>query len=137
MNRAELVDLVRGGGNLSRADAESAVDAVLQNIMTAVRGGQRVSLFGFGTFTPTSRAARTGRNPRTGDPVKIPASTGVRFAPSQAFKASLNAKQSNKKSPAKKASAATKAPAKKAPAAKKAATKAPAKKAARPATKKR
>ncbi|MGH9180316.1 MAG: HU family DNA-binding protein, partial [Acidimicrobiales bacterium] len=81
MNRADLVDKVRASTNLSRADSEAAVSAVLQTVMTSMRDGERVSLFGFGTFLPSSRAARTGRNPRTGDPVKIPASTGVRFTP--------------------------------------------------------
>jgi DNA-binding protein HU-beta len=102
VNRADLVDQVRSSVGLSRTDAESAVDSVLQTVMAAVHGGERVSLFGFGTFAPTSRAARTGRNPRTGDPVKIPASTGVRFTPSAAFKASLNPKKAAKKSAAKK-----------------------------------
>lgn len=134
MNRADLVDQVRNSVGLSRSDSESAVDAVVHTVMSAVQGGERVSLFGFGTFAPTSRAARTGRNPRTGDPVKIPASTGVRFTPSAAFKASLNPKRAAKKSAAKKsagkAAAAAKTPAK-------AAKAAPAKKAAKSATKKR
>ncbi len=142
MNRADLVDQVRSSVGLSRADAESAVDAVLQTVMSAVQGGARVSLFGFGTFAPTSRAARTGRNPRTGDPVKIPASTGVRFTPSAAFKSSLNPKKAAKKAtktapaaPATKAAKASKAAsAKKAAPATKAAK---AKKAAKSATKKR
>lgn len=128
MNRADLVDQVRSSVGLSRTDAESAVDSVLQTVMAAVHGGERVSLFGFGTFAPTSRAARTGRNPRTGDPVKIPASTGVRFTPSAAFKASLNPKKAAKKSAAKKSAATAVKTAKAAPAkAAKAAKAAPAK----------
>lgn len=149
MNRADLVDQVRSSVSLSRSDAELAVDAVLQTVMSAVQGGARVSLFGFGTFAPTSRAARTGRNPRTGDPVKIPASTGVRFTPSAAFKSSLNPKKAAKKVAKasagkvtgksvgvarKAAKAAAAVPAKKAAKATKAA---PAKKAAKSATKKR
>lgn len=150
MNRADLIDRVRNSVGLSRADSESAVDAVLETVMSAVQGGDRVSLFGFGTFAPSSRAARTGRNPRTGDPVKIAASTGVRFSPSAAFKASLNPKKAAKKSAPKaapskttKAAVAPPAPAKKATKAIEAtkalkATKAaPAKKAAKAATKKR
>ncbi|MGH9154342.1 MAG: HU family DNA-binding protein [Acidimicrobiales bacterium] len=111
MNRADLVDKVRASTNLSRADSEAAVSAVLQTVMTSMRDGERVSLFGFGTFLPSSRAARTGRNPRTGDPVKIPASTGVRFTPSTAFKASLNPKKAAKKSSGRSAAATTAAPA--------------------------
>jgi len=123
VNRADLVEQVRSQAGLSKADSEAAVDAVLGTVMGVVQRGERVSLFGFGTFAPTSRAARTGRNPRTGDPVKIPASTGVRFTPSTVFKASLNPKKAAKKAPAAAAKAA-KAPAKAAKAVKGAAGKA-------------
>lgn len=125
MNRAELIDHVRNAASLSRADAETAVEATLDAVMTATKAGERVSLFGFGTFTPSSRAARTGRNPQTGAPVKIAASQSVRFTPAAAFKASLNPKSAKKATtkkaakPAAKASASkASAPAKKAPAAK-------------------
>lgn len=126
MNRADLIDEVRTVTELSRTEAEAAVEAALQAVMTAIRAGDRVSLFGFGAFLPTTRAARLGRNPRTGEAVKISASSSVRFAPSAAFKASLNPKKAAKKSakaaPVKKAAAAKKsAPAKKSAVAKKAA----------------
>ena len=134
MNRAELVERVRSASDLTRAQAESVVDAVIHSVIDAVKSGERVSIFGFGSFSPTSRAARTGRNPRTGDPVKIAASRGVRFAPSAAFKSELNARRAGKKAaPAK---AAAKAAGKKATG--KAAGKAagrPTKAAGRPATK--
>ena len=97
MNRAELVERVRSASDLTRAQAESVVDAVIHSVIDAVKSGERVSIFGFGSFSPTSRAARTGRNPRTGDPVKIAASRGVRFAPSAAFKSELNARRAGKK----------------------------------------
>lgn len=128
MNRADLIDEVRTAADLSRTQAEAAVDAALQSMMAAVKAGDRVSLFGFGTFTPTSRAARLGRNPRTGEAVKIAASTAVRFAPAAAFKASLNPKKAAKK--AAKAAAAKPAAAKAAPAKRSAAKAGPAKKSA-------
>ena len=129
MNKAELIEKVRGVAGLSRSQAESAVDEALGAVMSAVKAGDRVSLFGFGTFNPSARAARTGRNPQTGAAVKIPASKGVRFSPAAAFKAALNPKAGAKKAtPAKKAS--------KSASAAKAGKSAPAKKAAK-STKKR
>ena len=113
MNKTDLVDRVRSEAGLDRKQAEGAIDAVVSAVMSATKAGDRVSIFGFGTFTPTSRAARTGRNPRTGEAVKIAASKGVRFAPAAAFKSALNTKGGAKAAPAKKAPA-KKAPAKKA-----------------------
>ena len=136
MNKAELVDAVREAAGLERRQAESAVEAMADAIVAAVKGGDRVSIPRFGTFNQTSRAARTGRNPQTGAPVKIAASKGVRFGPASAFKEALNAKGGAKKAaPAKKAGTKKAAPAK---AAKSSSTskKAPAKKAAK-STKKR
>ncbi|MGI8686156.1 MAG: HU family DNA-binding protein [Acidimicrobiales bacterium] len=136
MNKAELTEKVREVAGLSRSQAESAVDETLDSVVSAIKAGERVSLFGFGTFNPSARAARTGRNPQTGEAVKIPASKGVRFSPSAAFKAALNPKAAAKKAaPAKasKSAAAKKAAPVKSASAKKAA---PAKKAAK-STKKR
>ena len=123
MNKSELVDHVAGAASLDKRSASSAVEAVLDGIVSSVKRGDKVSLLGFGVFAPTSRAARTGRNPQTGAPVKIAASKGVRFSPGSPFKAALNSKGSPKKAaPAKatKAKAAgVKATAKAAKAAKK------------------
>src|SRR3954469_9152709 len=106
VNKSELVDQVVGSTGLEKRQAESAVTAVIDAVIAEAKSGNRVSIFGFGTFTPTSRAARTGRNPQTGAPVKIAASKGVRFAPAQAFKTALNARGGSKAAaPAKKASA--------------------------------
>ena len=109
VNRSELVDAVADAAGLEKRQAEAAVSAVIDTVMSEARSGNKVSLFGFGTFTPTSRAARTGRNPQTGAPVKIAASKGVRFAPASAFKAALNPRAAA----AKKAGSAGKAAAKK------------------------
>ncbi len=106
MNRSELVQRVAEVAGLDRSTADRACDAFIDAVMSDTKAGNKVSLFGFGTFTPTSRAARTGRNPRTGEAVKIAASKSVRFSPAAAFKTSLNGKGGAKKSaPAKKGSA--------------------------------
>lgn len=111
VNKADLVEAVRSAADLTRGEAESAVDAVVSGVVSAVSSGERVTVAGFGSFNPSSRAARTGRNPQTGEPVKIAASTGVRFAPSTAFKQALNPraakKQAAKKAAGKKAAAKT------------------------------
>ena len=123
VNKSELVDHVRDAAGLDRRTAEAAVNAVVDAVMSDVRAGNKVSISGFGIFNPTARAARMGRNPQTGAPVKIAASKGVRFAPATAFKNELNAggkraaakKAAPKKASAKKgaASRTKKAPAKK------------------------
>lgn len=115
MNRSELVQHVAEQTGINRGTAEEAVGAMVDAVMAATKKGDKVSLFGFGTFTPTSRPARMGRNPQTGEPVKIAASKGVRFAPAAAFKTALNGKAAAKKATAKKSSGAKKAaPARKA-----------------------
>ena len=77
--------------------------------MAETKAGNKVAIFGFGTFSPSARAARMGRNPQTGAPVRIAASRGVRFAPASAFKESLNSRgkaaAAKKAAPAKKAAA--------------------------------
>ena len=138
VNRTELVEAVASKTGLDKKQAEAAVAAVAESVVTETKAGNKVTIFGFGIFSPSARAARMGRNPQTGAPVKIAASKGVRFAPASAFKEALNSRgkvaAAKKAAPAKKAAAAKKAvPAKKTAAAKKAA---PAKKAAK-ATKKR
>src|SRR3954467_8126028 len=106
VNRSELVDAVADAAGIEKRQAEAAVSSFVDAVVAETKAGNRVSIFGFGTFNPTSRAARTGRNPQTGEPVKIAASKGVRFAPAAAFKSALNTKGAAKKSagPAKKAS---------------------------------
>jgi nucleoid DNA-binding protein len=130
VNRTELIERVAGAAGLEKRQAEAAVSAFVDSVINEARAGSKVSIFGFGTFTPTSRAARMGRNPQTGAPVKIAASKGVRFAPAAAFKSSLNSRGGTKKA----AAAKKTAPAKKTGRAKKTA---PAKKSPAKATKKR
>ena len=71
VNRAELIDAIRDRLGASKSDAEDAVDAVLDTIQRAVAAGERVAITGFGVFEKVERAARTGRNPRTGQTVKV------------------------------------------------------------------
>ncbi len=107
MNKSELVEKVAAAADLEKRKAEAAVDAVIDAVIADTRAGNKISLFGFGTFAPTSRAARVGRNPQTGAPVNIAASKGVKFSPAAAFKAVLNPKKGAgaKKAPAKKGAA--------------------------------
>ena len=90
MNKAELVDAVAGAANLSKADAGRAVDAVVETITGALKKGQQVSVVGFGTFSVKHRSARSGRNPRTGDTIKIAASNVPGFKAGKALKDAVN-----------------------------------------------
>ncbi len=86
MNKGEIVNAVADGSGLSKADAERALDALIDAVKTALQKGDQVSLVGFGTFVVRSRAARTGRNPRTGEDISIPASKVPAFKPGKALK---------------------------------------------------
>lgn len=138
MNKAELIDNVAERLELSRKQAADVVEEVINSITTAVANGERVALTGFGVFEKAHVKARIGRNPRTGEKVKIKASSRPRFKPGAGFKLSVSTGKvsvSAKKAPAKKTTAAKsttaakKTAAKKAPAKKAVAKKAPAKKA--------
>ena len=91
MNKAELIEAVQKvlGGETSKRAAGDAVEAVIASIAKGVSKSGSVQLIGFGTFKVVKRAARTGRNPKTGDPMKIKASKTVRFVPSSALKKGL------------------------------------------------
>jgi DNA-binding protein HU-beta len=86
MNRAELIDAIRDRLGADRRTAESAVDAVLDTIQRAVATGERVAITGFGVFEKVDRAARTGRNPRTGETVKVKKTSVPKFRPGTQFK---------------------------------------------------
>ena len=90
MNKAELVDSVASAANLSKADAGRAVDAVLSSVNSSLRNGQQVSIVGFGTFSVKHRAARVGRNPRTGETIQIAASNVPGFKAGKALKEAVN-----------------------------------------------
>lgn len=90
MNKAELVDAVAGAANLSKADAGRAVDAVVSSIASSLQRGEQVSVVGFGTFSVKHRAARAGRNPRTGETIQIKASNVPGFKAGKALKDAVN-----------------------------------------------
>ena len=90
MNKGELIEAVVGSAGLSRADATKAVDAVLGSVTSTLAGGGRVSLVGFGTFSVKARAARMGRNPRTGEAIQIKASNVPGFKAGKALKDAVN-----------------------------------------------
>lgn len=90
MNKTELVAAVAEKAALSKKDAEKAVNAVVDTITAALADGDKVQLVGFGTFEVRERAARTGKNPRTGAAIKIDASKVPAFKAGQAFKNTIN-----------------------------------------------
>ena len=113
VNKAQLIDAVAMKLDISRRSAGDTVDAVLEGITGAIISGDKVSLTGFGTFETTRRAARTARNPRTGESVAVPAATVPKFRPGQALKDEVNTTGGRRRGAAKK-SAAKKTTAKKA-----------------------
>ena len=90
MNKAELIDAVAEAADLNKASATRAVDAVLDNITSSLKSGDQVTLVGFGTFVVRSRAARSGRNPQTGETIQIKASRVPAFKPGKALKDAVN-----------------------------------------------
>ena len=88
MNKADLIEAVAKECNLSKRQASEAVEATLSNIKRGVKK-DGVQLIGFGSFTMTKRKGRTGRNPQTGEPIKIAPSKTVRFKPGKEFKDKL------------------------------------------------
>lgn len=79
MNKAELIDAMASESGLSKADAKRALDGLVTTIGNSLKKGDRISLVGFGSFSVSNRAARTGRNPQTGKEIKIAAKNVVRF----------------------------------------------------------
>ena len=90
MNKNDLIASVASAADLSKADAGSAVDAVLDAISNGLSQGDEIRLVGFGTFSVANRAATTGRNPRTGEPIQIPASKQPKFKAGKALKQAVN-----------------------------------------------
>jgi len=81
MNKAELIDAIAAETKLTKVDTKKAVDAFMKVTSGALKKGQRVALVGFGSFSVVKRSARTGRNPQTGQEIKIDAKNVVKFAP--------------------------------------------------------
>ena len=79
MNKADLVSKIADDAGLSKSQANDALDAITSAITKALKSGDKVTLVGFGTFSVSKRSARTGRNPKTGAPIKIKAKKVARF----------------------------------------------------------
>jgi DNA-binding protein HU-beta len=90
MNKGELIDAVAAAADLSKADAAAAVDAVVATVTDTLKKGEQVSIIGFGTFSVKERAARTGRNPQTGQVIEIKASKAPGFKAGKALKDAVN-----------------------------------------------
>ena len=90
MNKTELVEFIAIQADLSKAKAAEAVDAFVEAVTTSLKKGKDVTLVGFGTFTISKRAARTGRNPQTGATIKIAASKAPKFRPGKSLKDAVN-----------------------------------------------
>ena len=86
MNKAELIQAVVAKSGLSKKDAEVAVAAMIESVTEALKAGEKVALVGFGTFAVKARAARTGKNPQTGEAIQIPASKVPAFVAGKALK---------------------------------------------------
>ena len=93
MNKSELIEAIANETELSKAAAGRALNAVLDTIVKTVAKKQDVQLIGFGTFKAAKRAARTGKNPRTGEKLKIAAATVPKFSAGAGFKAAVNKKK--------------------------------------------
>ena len=90
MNKSELVDAIAKDTGLTKKDSEVAVKAFVEAVSKALSKGDDVQLVGFGTFSVGKRAARTGRNPKTGETIKIKASKSPKFKPGKALKDKVN-----------------------------------------------
>jgi len=90
MNKGDLINKVAEDANLSKAQATEAVNCVLSTIGNTLKDGDKVSIVGFGTFASTHRAARVGRNPKTGEALQIKAKNVVKFKPGKELSASVN-----------------------------------------------
>jgi DNA-binding protein HU-beta len=86
MNKGELVDIVAKKTGITKKDVDNVISVTVNSIMEAVANGDKVTLVGFGSFEPRERKEREGRNPKTGEPMKIPATTVPAFSAGKLFK---------------------------------------------------
>jgi DNA-binding protein HU-beta len=97
MNKNDLIDSLAEQHELTKSFARDLVDSVFQAITDAVNNGDEVAIFGFGKFRVVERGARTGRNPQTGESIKIAASKNLKFEAAKAMKETLNTKKRSRK----------------------------------------
>ncbi len=91
MNKSDLVNAVANAAGLTKADCAKATDELLALVSDSLKNGDGLQITGFGNFTITDRPERDGRNPRTGEAIKIPAARVVKFKPGKGLKDSVNA----------------------------------------------
>lgn len=96
MNKAELIEIAAKEADISKTAAGRALDGVIAAVVKAVSKGDTVTLVGFGTFKPAKRAARTGKNPKTGASIKIPATTVPKFSAGAGFKLAVAGRKGKK-----------------------------------------
>ena len=92
MNKTDMIDRMASAAGITKTQAAAAVEAVIGGMTAALRKGGRVTLVGFGSFSTVQRAARTGRNPKTGKPIQIPARRVAKFTPGLELKQAVNKK---------------------------------------------
>ena len=97
MNKSELIEIAAKEADISKAAAERALSAMIGAVVKTVSKGDTVTFVGFGTFKSAKRAARTGKNPKTGAAIKIPATTVPKFSAGATFKAAVAGKKAAKK----------------------------------------
>jgi DNA-binding protein HU-beta len=115
LTKTEIIDSISKATGVAKSHTDKVINELFSTITKELKAGNKLTFIGFGSFNPVKRSARMGRNPQTGESIKIPASKSVHFSVGSALKDTLNGKAPAKKAPAKKA------PAKKAPAKKSAA----------------
>ena len=96
MNKPELVAAMAAKSALTKKDSEKALKAFTEVVAEQLKKGEKIQLVGFGTFEVTKRAARKGKNPQTGEAIKIPASKSPKFKPGKALKETVNTKKKSK-----------------------------------------
>lgn len=89
MNKGDLINQIAEDAGLTKAQATSALNSVLDNVVGTLKKGDKVTLVGFGTFSVSKRSARTGRNPQTGQEIKIPAKKVVKFKAGKEFSSKI------------------------------------------------
>ena len=90
MNKDDLINKIASNLDMKKTEARAAVDSVISNIVDSLKNGKEVRLVGFGTFLVSKREARTGRNPRTGETIQIPAKKVPKFRAGKDLKNSIN-----------------------------------------------
>ena len=86
MNKGELIEAIANDASITKAQAQAALDAFVSNVQRSLKSGGKVTLAGFGTFSASARGERMGRNPQTGQPIRIPARRVAKFSAGQALK---------------------------------------------------